>query len=227
MYVGQGNSWSLINGGVASTALNVGAWNHVAVTYDGAYYRMYANGSLVYEVAKEFIYQFASAVPGFRIGSAYNGATPFLGYIDEVRITSGAVVIGGSTYTEPTAPYALPDVYFFNIPEMMMYKGNTTFSPSRTLFLGESPVDGSGTPSSIVCYALNGRAEMPEQYITINIPVVFADNIGCVNKTGVYTYRMYLPGDYSMINITPNWRNTSKFTTGVAGNYRVTVWRTF
>ena len=228
LYAGTGASWSLINGGVASTALDVGAWNHVALTYDGAYYRMYANESLVYEVAKGLVLIYNTDSYGFRIGSTYNGASSFLGYIDEVRIAGNAVLVGGTTYTAPTEAYALADVYYFSIPEMKMYKVNTSFSSERALFLGECEVDGSGTPSDVTCYALNGMADMGYQYYALGAAVVFNDNMGCLNKVGDITWTQYTTASPFLSTPTITFtRKSSSFTASGGGKFTLVVKRTF
>lgn len=228
LYVGSGGSWSIINGGVASTALNVGAWNHVALTYDGAYYRMYANGSLVYEVAKTIPLIYNTDTYGFRVGANYSGGSSFLGYIDEVRIAGNAVLVGGTTYTEPTETYSLPDVYYFSIPEMKMYKGSTSFSSVKALFLGECDVDGGGTPSTVTCYALNGMAGIVGQYYIMGSVVVFNDNIGCVNKTFVVAWVQYTSSTPTLLSLTVTLaRNSSSFETSVTGKYTLISKRDF
>ena len=72
-----------------TAAAPVGAWTHVAGTYDGADLRLYVNGTLVRTVAHAGELP-ASADP-LRIGGNGNGGEYFQGLIDEVRIYDHAL----------------------------------------------------------------------------------------------------------------------------------------
>ena len=181
----NGSSWDLINGLTTSNALTVNAWNHVPFTHDGSLLRVYINGTLGLGTAltgKIFFGGVALSTSGIRIGAAHDGSYGFLGYIDEVRILNDAVLFGGN-FSVPTAPYTRPDVPFFSIPEMKMYKGtNSGLAAWRALFLGEAVTNSVGTPTSVTCYALNGQAVSGEYFGTAGTNIVFADEVGCEPK---------------------------------------------
>ncbi|HYF50103.1 MAG TPA: PKD domain-containing protein [Planctomycetota bacterium] len=135
-------------GGVTSISVgtvNVGAWNHVALTYDGSTLRGYLNGSLGGSTAA------AKQNPGalyYAVGapdstSQGNGAA-FSGTIDEVRIYSGAL-----TAAEIAALATLS-----NQPPVANFTANPTSgnAPLAVSFNGTSSTDSDGT---IVSYAWN------------------------------------------------------------------------
>jgi hypothetical protein len=70
-------------------ALAVGAWSHLAATYDGATYRLYINGSQVASVAASGTIQ-TSTLPLF-IGGNIPFGDFFEGVVDDVRIYNRAL----------------------------------------------------------------------------------------------------------------------------------------
>jgi len=81
----------------------VNVWSHVAAVWDGTNINLYLNGIRVLQTAATNTNVSASVV----IGTAFVGATSefFTGYISNVRITKGAQLYTGSTYTVPIAPF--------------------------------------------------------------------------------------------------------------------------
>ena len=85
-------------------AMEANVWQHLAVTYDGAYLRLYLNGKLVTTKA---VSGPNSAVPG---GALMIGCSPtyhFKGKIDEVRIYNRAI-LGGEVEADQATPIQTP-----------------------------------------------------------------------------------------------------------------------
>ena len=72
-------------------------WSHVAAVYDGTNINLYLNGTRVLQTAVSNTNQSASVYVG-----AYATAEQFLGYISNVRITKGAALYTGASFTVPT-----------------------------------------------------------------------------------------------------------------------------
>lgn len=72
------------------TKIPYGQWNHVAMTFDGLYFRIYLNGNLEQEVKSETITPRADSIQHASIATAMNsnglGEGAFGGFMDEVRI---------------------------------------------------------------------------------------------------------------------------------------------
>ncbi|NUT54739.1 MAG: hypothetical protein HOQ03_01980, partial [Thermoleophilia bacterium] len=75
-----------------TTALPVGSWSHVAVTYDGATLRLYVNGAQASQLAAAG--SLATSTSPFHIGGNGSWGEWFNGSIDEVRLYSRALAAG-------------------------------------------------------------------------------------------------------------------------------------
>jgi hypothetical protein len=78
-------AFSTVDGG----ALPVGAWSHLAATYDGATYRLYINGSMVASVAG--LGKIATSTLPLFIGGNDPFGDFFEGVVDDVRIYNRAL----------------------------------------------------------------------------------------------------------------------------------------
>ncbi len=82
-YYGNGTTWRGIT--TANPVLSVNTWQHVALTYNGAFMKLYVNGVEVASSSETM--SLANASSDFTIGNYSNWYDrPFLGIIDEVRI---------------------------------------------------------------------------------------------------------------------------------------------
>ena len=110
--------------GLFAQTVQTNAWHHIAVTRDASQFRLFLNGSLAQtqsSSAPVFSSSFTAAV-----GYNQEGAWPFVGYIDELRITKG-VARYTADFTPPTA--AFPD---------SATSANGTVFVSPTLYTGTS-----------------------------------------------------------------------------------------
>ena len=73
-------------------------WSHVAAVYDGTYINLYLNGTRVLQTAVTNTNVSASIY----IGTFPSYSEQFLGYISNLRITKGAALYTGTSYTVPT-----------------------------------------------------------------------------------------------------------------------------
>ena len=83
----------------------IGSWCHVAVTRYGTgsnNLRFYVNGSLVTNTT--VTNNLSSTSPTY-IGATAGGSYPFMGYLDDVRITAGYARYTGSSLTVPTQTF--------------------------------------------------------------------------------------------------------------------------
>lgn len=79
-------------------------WHHIACDFDGAAYRMYADGSMVGKFTTPLT-MFAGTDP-LRMGTYYAASPGFSGFVDEVRITKGiARYASDGGFTVPAAAY--------------------------------------------------------------------------------------------------------------------------
>lgn len=84
----------------SSVTPTAGMWSHVAAVYDGTYMNLYLNGTRVLQ----------SAITNSDVSaSTYIGTYPsyderFIGYMSNLRITKGAALYSGASFTPPTEP---------------------------------------------------------------------------------------------------------------------------
>jgi hypothetical protein len=96
---------SFYNGTIyaSSTTPTKGVWSHFAAVYDGTNISLYLNGSRVLAPTAVANTNYSA---GVYIGSYDAGSgnfEQFRGYISNIRVTKGAALYSGSTYTVPTA----------------------------------------------------------------------------------------------------------------------------
>jgi hypothetical protein len=86
---------------------NVGQWYHIAIVRSGTgigNIKMFIDGFLIFESATAINNDISTTNPLY-VGAGRGGATPFLGYIDDFRITKG-IARYTSTFIPPAT--ALP-----------------------------------------------------------------------------------------------------------------------
>ena len=103
VYLNTGNGvLSFYNGSnfTSSTTPTAGVWSHVAAVYDGANINIYLNGTRLFQ----------NAVANNDVSaSIYVGTYPsyderFIGNMSNLRITKGAALYSGASFTTPTGP---------------------------------------------------------------------------------------------------------------------------
>lgn len=225
-------SWNIAYAVTSTNGVTPGGWNHIAITHDGSYFRVYLNGAKEIEVATgtRLNQVGPESTIGFRIGASYDGSLGVLGYIDEVRYVEDAVLFGPN-FSVPTSPYAKPDVPFFSIPEMKMNKGtNDGMAAWRALFLGEAITDSSGTPTSVINYTLNGKAISGEYFMTTNTDLIYSDNLGCdLKEISIFTRQAdnyawsrvekWYANNYAGYSPVIVNRNSTRLSMALSGNY--------
>ena len=97
----NGYVYYFVNGSnrITSSAVLLGAWNHIAVARSGSTTKMFINGVQAgsnYSDSNNYI---TSPV---KVGDNFDNTTPFLGYISNLRIVKGTAVYT-TTFTPPTA----------------------------------------------------------------------------------------------------------------------------
>ena len=85
----------------AANALNINAWNHVALTRSSGTCQLFING-VSSGSSGSYSSDLTSTV--LRIGDAANSLYDYIGYISNSRTVIGSVIYSGSTYTVPTSP---------------------------------------------------------------------------------------------------------------------------
>jgi hypothetical protein len=80
------SSWDVANN-VSFGAPTLNTWNHFAVSRSGSSIRLFLNGVLGATVTTSA--SLTDHASPFTVGSQFNGANPFTGYIDDLRITKG------------------------------------------------------------------------------------------------------------------------------------------
>ena len=156
-------SWQINNGTALPTNINggaptVGAWNHVAVGYDGITTRIWLNGTSVGTTTQAYTLPTTRNI--VRAGAAaYLASNVLNGYLSNLRFVKGTDVygVGNSTITVPTSPLtAITNtsllLNFTNagiIDNAMMNDletvGNAQISTAQSKFGGSSMLfDGTG-----------------------------------------------------------------------------------
>ena len=96
---------------VSSTgAVTYNAWNHIACCRSGGNIYMYVNGLLVKTTT--FSGSVYASTLATSVGASVNAATPFFGYIDDVRITKGVA--------RHTENFTAPNEAFPNTPPQLL-----------------------------------------------------------------------------------------------------------
>lgn len=144
------------NGGVGGTQITatapaVNTWHHVAWVKSGTTTRLFVNGTSVGTPATSVSYPSGSMSVGIGADQINSGATCLLGYIDDLRITSG-IARYTSNFTVPA--YANPltgpqyDPFYNNVSLLLHCNG----SNASTNF-----IDNSGSPKTVTA---NGNAQI-------------------------------------------------------------------
>jgi YD repeat-containing protein len=117
-------NWLFTTGFTSTTALQIGAWSHVALADDGTNARLFINGVLQ---ATRATWLKADSPTALRIGGGYaSGDREVEGYMDDVRVTKGVARYMASftpparTFPNTSLPVGPSTVY--------NYYGDTTFS---------------------------------------------------------------------------------------------------
>ncbi len=105
IYISSTNGYSYIVNGLTGPASSVTAntWVHFAVVKNGSAYRVYVNGVGGSTVTDSTAIALTST-PNAIIGDAPFGSYPFVGYMDDLRITKGYARYT-TTFTPPTAAF--------------------------------------------------------------------------------------------------------------------------
>ena len=85
-----------------TTQVSTNTWHHIAMTRNGNDHKLFLNGVLQAGVWTNTGHS-NSYLAGHKIGAAYNGTSPFQGYIDEVRVSR--VPRYTDTFTPPTTAF--------------------------------------------------------------------------------------------------------------------------
>lgn len=88
----------------AAGTLVANTWHHIALTRANGTMRLFLDGALLGSVA------YASSDDSGQLGFGHmpNGSSPMTGYIDEMRVTKGAIGSGAARYTSGFTPPATP-----------------------------------------------------------------------------------------------------------------------
>ena len=97
--VGDGGATAALTG---ATTINDGNWHHVAMSHDGTTFRILVDGVVDASVANTMSVTNSAGL--LYIGRWATAIRPFVGHIDDLRITKGVARYTGS-YTVPTAAF--------------------------------------------------------------------------------------------------------------------------
>ena len=103
LFTGTGNLCFASNYGTAiNTGITppAGVWSHVAAVYDGTNISVYLNGTRLAQGATGN----TNVSAPIYVGSYPTYSEQFLGYISNMRITKGAMLYTGASFTVPTTP---------------------------------------------------------------------------------------------------------------------------
>lgn len=94
LFMSVNGSSSLID--IVSPAFNptLGTWYHIAADFDGTTYRLYIDG--VVQGTSTTVRDIFDGSAAFAIGAQNNGADPFNGHVDSVRVDKGAALFAGA-----------------------------------------------------------------------------------------------------------------------------------
>lgn len=123
--LGHGSSYTVLTG---ATAVQLGVWYHVAMTFDGATLKLYVNGVADGSIAS--IPPLPTSQP-FMIGGLSSGPFDFYGLVDEVSIYNRALTalevqgIFNAGSAGKCAPSAVPPQISSNPVDETIYEGQT------------------------------------------------------------------------------------------------------
>lgn len=126
----------------SASQLVINKWNHIAVSRNGNTLKIFINGI---ETASQVIGTGLSSTEALRIGLDTNGNNPFLGYMDELRLTKG-VARYTSNFTVPNEPFSNSDPSFASVSLLLHF--NQRNDPP--VFLDESNYANSVTTTGSI-----------------------------------------------------------------------------
>jgi hypothetical protein len=91
---GSGFSW-------LTGTISVNAWNHVAISRTGNDWKQFINGTLNHSVTNSSVTQNYAGDPHFGMNSS--GTAPFLGYMDNIRVTNKSLYTASFTAPSQTS----------------------------------------------------------------------------------------------------------------------------
>lgn len=108
LYSGGSNVFSVLGsgGGVSfalSSSLSLNTWYHIAICRSGTSNRLFINGTQN-DVTQTDSTNYANAATTYAIGRSTDNARPFVGNLDDIRVTKG-VARYTSNFTAPTAAF--------------------------------------------------------------------------------------------------------------------------
>jgi hypothetical protein len=101
-----GNPWRVYHGTTAtdtSTNVTTGSWQHIAFVRNGSAINLYLNGTSIYSATDS---SDLSSYTFLTVGAWFSSSFPWLGYIDDFRITKGYARYTAN-FTAPTTAFPL------------------------------------------------------------------------------------------------------------------------
>lgn len=144
-YIGNSNTWNIVNASASTNTVTANSWNHIALTYSMPYYYLCVNGT-VKSLATTYTYVQTSAFQNIVFGT--NGSATYNMYIDEFRVSSIARYT--TTYTSPASE--------FTTDSATIYLNNMT-APSASKWTSSAYISNGNVrfgKSSLYCDR-NGR----------------------------------------------------------------------
>jgi hypothetical protein len=187
----------------------VNTWQHIALTRSGSAFRLFVNGILVGSATLATTY--AQQARDYVIGSYFNATpalpatsvSPFQGYIDELRVTSGV-----ARYTEAFTPQAAPGANpieapernFSNVVLLANASGPSSVADYSPTSLTLTPQVGVTMDDTVVKFA--GERSMSFTPATTGISVPYSPNFNLGLTEAVWTIEawVYLNDAQSGIN---------------------------
>jgi len=144
---------------ISSDSMVPSQWTHFALVRSGTgsnNISLYANGKRQAQLSSNNTFT-GTANNGIRIGAEYPTATPWNGYLSDIRVLKGTAQYSGTTYTIPTAPltavsgtqlltnFTNAGIYDATSKNDLETVGNAQISTTQSKFGGSSMYfDGSG-----------------------------------------------------------------------------------
>ena len=169
-----------------NTALQIGQWYHVAMTYDGSFLNLYVNGTL--DGSQAATGPLVTSTEALRIGGDETGPWYFNGLVDELALYSRALTSAeiqaiynaGSSGKCPAPPFVISQptnqtVYVGNMVNLSVTAGGTTPLSYQWLY-GGNPVPGATTPSLTLTNIQVGQAGVYSVQVTNTAGSVLSSN---------------------------------------------------
>jgi hypothetical protein len=144
---------------ISSDSMVPSQWTHFALVRSGTgsnNISLYANGKRQAQLSSNNTFT-GTANNGIRIGAEYPTATPWNGYLSDIRVLKGTAQYSGTTYTIPTAPltavsgtqllcnFTNAGIYDATSKNDLETVGNAQISTAQSKFGGSSMLfDGTG-----------------------------------------------------------------------------------